>query len=143
MRVLIVDSDEEFLEILQSFLTKHGHETEIASNGLECMEILRVIPPEVLVLDDELLWGGYDDIMTLMSEDPDLSQIPTILIGDDNPHHCLSLSLLKQVFKTLRKPFHLAELEMCIDAAGRSTKAGIGPLRSTSGTHLPIARQRA
>lgn len=123
MRVLIVDSDQELLEILQSFMSKCGHEAEVATNGLECLDILREFPPEVLVLEEELLWGGCENILALMSEDPVLNQIPTILIGDDDPHRSLSLALRKQVFKSLRKPFPLGDLEACIDAAGRSAKA--------------------
>ena len=51
MRILIADNDEPRLGIVQSYLWDHGHEAEIAVDGLECIAILREFVPDVLVLD--------------------------------------------------------------------------------------------
>jgi DNA-binding response OmpR family regulator len=58
MRVLIAGSDAEFLEVVQSYLARHGHEGKIATDGLECIAMLRDVRPDVLVLESDLLWGG-------------------------------------------------------------------------------------
>lgn len=91
MRVLIVDSDQELLEILQSFMSMWAR-----SGGrhkwARVLDILFAKSPEVLVLEEELLWGGCENILALMSEDPVLNQIPTILIATTiHTVHCRSL----------------------------------------------------
>jgi DNA-binding NtrC family response regulator len=66
---LLADPDEVLLEIVQSFLFDRGHEAEVASNGLECMSWLRQFVPDVLVLDQDLLWGGSDGVLARMIDD--------------------------------------------------------------------------
>ena len=45
MRVLMADGDEVLLEVAQRYLSDHGHEVSIATNGLESVAILcRCVP---------------------------------------------------------------------------------------------------
>lgn len=45
MRLLMADGDEAFLEVAQRYLSRHGHEVNIATNGLESVAILRRYRP--------------------------------------------------------------------------------------------------
>ncbi len=134
-RILIVDSDEAFLEVLQCYMWKRGHVTEIATNGLECMAALRYFKPEVLVLTDELLWGGSEEVLALMGEDPEVAPTPTILISDEDPERSLPPMLHRRIFKSLRKLFRLSDLKACIDAAGRSPRREVVPQCATVGVY--------
>jgi DNA-binding response OmpR family regulator len=113
MRVLIADTSETSLEILQSFLSNNGCETEIASDGLECIALMREFRPHVLVLGAGLLWGGSDGLLELLQEDRQFCDIHLILSAfspeefDDIP--------LSRHFAWLPKPFRLADLLRQLD----------------------------
>jgi CheY-like chemotaxis protein len=108
MRILIADDDEAFLEILQSYLWDRGHEAEIASDGLECITILRDFAPDVLLLERDLLWGGSDGVLAQMRDDPLIPRIPVILMTD-SPEEFDALTN-PIVVALLRKPFRLSDL---------------------------------
>lgn len=74
MRILITDGDKKYREQAQAFLWQRGHDARVAADGLECAEILRNYVPEILVLNCDLLWGGYQGVMALINETPRLSQ---------------------------------------------------------------------
>jgi hypothetical protein len=45
MRVLIANGDERFLGVAQQYLSDHGHEVNIATNGLESVLCCAGVPP--------------------------------------------------------------------------------------------------
>ena len=49
---------------------------------MECLKALRETPPDVLVLDTELKWGGADGVLAVMDEEDGLSKIPVVLLND-------------------------------------------------------------
>jgi DNA-binding response OmpR family regulator len=108
MRILIADNDEPRLGIMQSYLWDHGHEAEIAADGLECIAILQEFVPDALVLDQELLWGGCDGVMAQVGDDPLLCQIPVILVVDEREKFYSSAH--PRVVAWLKKPFRLSDL---------------------------------
>jgi DNA-binding response OmpR family regulator len=118
MRVLLADTDDIFLEIVQSFLWDRGHEAEIATDGLECISILREFVPDALVIDRDLVWGGPDGVLDLMAEDRLLSNIPVILTADGRiDDELLARSGLP--IACLTKPYRLGELLAHLNEAGR------------------------
>jgi len=136
MRILVADTDVDFLEILQSYLWDRGHETEIATNGLECIATLREFGPEVLLLGDELLWGGCEGVLALMVDDSSLRPTPIILMGDINLDGSLPLALRSRISKSLLKPTRLGDVEACINATNRSSKGREVPQRlAVSASH--------
>ncbi|MDP1562190.1 MAG: response regulator [Pirellulaceae bacterium] len=112
MRVLIADKDEAWLEIAQCYLEHYGHEVKTARNGLEAVAGLRRSPPNVVVLERELLWGGSDGVRALMRKVPRWSEIPVILTSSDAiPDHCAFVAG-PPVVARIQKPFHLQDLLM-------------------------------
>jgi len=85
MRILITDGDKNFREQAQAFLLQRGHDARVAADGLDCVDILRNFVPEILVLNCDLLWGGYQGVMALINETPRFSQTQMILIADEEP----------------------------------------------------------
>jgi DNA-binding response OmpR family regulator len=109
MRVLIADGDEAFLEVAQRYLSHHGHEVTIATNGLESVVILRRYVPDVVVLQRELLWGGSDGVRALMKQYPGWSEVPVILTSDDEVAED-SRFVRPPLAARLQKPYRLEEL---------------------------------
>ena len=87
MRVLIVNGNATSLETLQGQLSNRGHDVKTASDGLDCMAILRdfAFVPDMLILDRELLWGGCDGILAVMRDDPVLRETRIIVNGSKSP----------------------------------------------------------
>ena len=129
MRVVLADSDHELLELVQSFLWDCGHEAEIASDGLECISILREFVPDLLVLDGDLLWGGSDGVLALMDEDLLLSEIPVVLTAEGDMADEL-VALSRWPVACLTKPYRLGELLAHVNGARRFTPT----------THLSVER---
>ncbi len=122
MRVLVADGDESFLEIVQCFLWDWGHEAETAADGLECMAILREFFPDVLVLDQELLWGGSDGVLSKMAEDALLPDMAVILTGNEEIAESL-VGLSSLPVACLAKPYRLNELLTHIQSAKQPTRS--------------------
>lgn len=118
MRVLLADTDEVHLEIVQSFLWDRGHEAEIAADGLECISILREFAPDVLVLDRDLLWGGSEGVLATLQREPLLPEIPVILTAEAGfDDSWIGLSPLPVA--RLAKPYRLGDLLGHIEATRR------------------------
>ena len=77
--LLIANRDAQLCELYQRFLTELGYEVETAADGLECLAKLRQAPPAVLVLDQELLWGGSDGVLAWLHEES--PAIPVLLMA--------------------------------------------------------------
>ncbi|MBI3468422.1 MAG: hypothetical protein HY000_35925 [Planctomycetes bacterium] len=131
MRVLIADSDEFFLELLQSYLWGHGHEAEIALDGLECITVLRDFVPDVVLLERELRWGGSDGVMAWMWDDPTRSEIPVILIADKNSREDFDLPANQRVVGWLQRPFRFRDLLASVDVA-----SDLGRLSDSDGVEV-------
>ena len=77
--VLFADGDRDQREIFGEFLSSRGMQVETASDGLECIAKVRAAPPDVLILDAELLWGGGDGVLDWLRKERCRDQIPVIL----------------------------------------------------------------
>src|SRR5438874_11637550 len=91
-RLLITDPDTILTAVLQRCLLRRGYDVETATAGLECLEKLRYYAPQVLVLGDELLWGGSAGVLAVLRERADVAPLPVVLIAaDDHSPECIAL----------------------------------------------------
>src|SRR5262249_30603710 len=60
-RFLIVDDNKDAAMALSVLLRLSGHETEVAHDGLQAVEVAEMFQPEIILLDIGLpKWKGYD-----------------------------------------------------------------------------------
>lgn len=88
-KVLVVDDDPDFVEIISMILKKEGYELDSAASGDQSLEIMRASPPDILLLD--VMMAGILDGVNVsfeMAEDPALKGIPIVMISSipDSPH---------------------------------------------------------
>lgn len=83
-QLLIADADGYLSDLYLKYFGAHGYCVRVASGGVECLTALRETPPDVLVLDTELKWGGADGVLSVMDEEDGLSAIPVVLLNDSN-----------------------------------------------------------
>jgi len=65
----LADSNRDLRDLHRRFFTYHGYQVETAADGLSCLEKLRHLRPDVLVLDRELPWGGGCGVLVRMREE--------------------------------------------------------------------------
>ncbi|MGD2041241.1 MAG: response regulator [Anaerolineae bacterium] len=80
--VLIVDDDPDFCEITRTTLAANGYETTTVSNGPEALAQMRVLKPDLVILD-MMMSGVLDGLQTgrEMRKDEDLRSIPILMVS--------------------------------------------------------------
>jgi CheY-like chemotaxis protein len=88
-KVLVVDDDPDFVEIIGMILKRAGFQVDSASNGDDALDKMRASRPDVLLLDVMMstVLDGVN-VSFAMSEDPALRDIPIVMISSipDSPN---------------------------------------------------------
>jgi DNA-binding response OmpR family regulator len=80
VRLLLADAEPGFTDLYRRALARDGFEVAIAHTSLDCLARLRTFRPDVLILDPELPWGQGQGLLARLSEEPDVLQLPVILL---------------------------------------------------------------
>lgn len=156
--VLIVDDTLENLRVLGEMLELDGHEVRIASQGAQALEMVKMAPPDLILLD--VMMPGMDgyEVCRQLKANPGTAAIPVIFLTalTDGPDEALGLEL--GAVDYISKPFkmdlvrrrihnHLAlrqlqqSLEETVDARTReleATNEELVRLASTKGRFLKL-----
>jgi DNA-binding response OmpR family regulator len=116
LSVLIAHSDRKESELLRQACLENGLRAETATGGVECLTKLHKIRPDVVVLEQNLPWGGSDGVLTVMRDLDVSSRTPVILIYDQ-PDEVPTELLQRPVVFLLWKPYRFSALMECIHAA--------------------------
>jgi CheY-like chemotaxis protein len=79
-RILVIDDDESLLQMMSLMLKRAGHQTILASNGNEGIEVARRELPDAALVDvmmPEL--SGYE-VCRILREDPRTQDIPLLIL---------------------------------------------------------------
>jgi len=120
IRVLIVDDEAEVADVLDEMVTRFGHQTAVAHNGVQAIRAVRDFAPHVVLLDIRM--PGIDAHIGLdhLRGSP---QPPTIIIVSGNHEENEARQLLQRgAFDYVTKPVDFGYLKQAIAAA-----AGVAP----------------
>ncbi len=79
-KVLVIDDDPTFQDLMQRFLSQEGFEIISARNATEALKLAREFAPDVITLDVMMpQQDGWSVLMQLKS-DPDLARIPVLML---------------------------------------------------------------
>lgn len=67
-KILVVDDEKEFCNLLQRFLTKVGYEVDIALDGEAALENIKVDPPSLVLLDMKMPGMGGLEVLERIRE---------------------------------------------------------------------------
>ena len=110
-KILIIEDDETFGEILNEYLLMKGFEVAVATDGLSGIELHKAFSPDLVLLDIILpKMNGIEVSKTIRSKD----KITPILFmsGTENQEDDLINSLDSEKNDYLEKGFHL-DLLLC------------------------------
>ncbi len=81
-RILVVDDDPDFVEIIRTVLLKEGYSVDTAANGDQALARIRAEKPDLIVLDIMMstILDGVN-VSHVLHEDPELSKIPLIMVS--------------------------------------------------------------
>src|SRR5262245_42425524 len=110
-KILVVDDQPEFLELLSLQLGLIGWEATSAASGAEALEKLRDVRPAAILLDVRMPGMSVPELARLLKNDPERRGIPIIALSafalDRDRQQCLEAGCDDYI----SKPFTIQELE--------------------------------
>ena len=79
-KILLVEDDTILVEMYQAKFELEGHDVSVATNGEECLSILKDFQPELILLDILMPKLNGFHVLKEIKKQPDLRQIPVILL---------------------------------------------------------------
>ena len=108
-RILIVDDSPEILSIAEAILSSAGYETIAYTNGLVALQIMELLPPDLIILDITMpKIDGYEMTRRIRSN-PAWNNTPILLYTALDRSQAV-LGLEYGADDLLSKPFSIQEL---------------------------------
>jgi CheY-like chemotaxis protein len=110
--ILVLNSSEEFLQLMQSLLAEEGYKVSIDTKANEKLEEIAAMRPDLLIVDflwvnDEAGWR----LLQLVKLDPRTTKIPVILCTAGVAEvEALAPQLGRMHIEVVIKPFDLDDL---------------------------------
>jgi DNA-binding response OmpR family regulator len=115
IRILLVDDEKDFVEILGLRLEEAGEKVTPAHSGRECLEILETKDIDVVILD--ILMPGMDGIATLKEIKSRFPLVEVIMLTGHGSTESAVKGMKLGAFDYLLKPAHFGELTAKLDSA--------------------------
>ena len=88
-RILVVDDDPDFVEIMRTILESNDYQVVTAANGNQALAQVKSERPDLMILDIMMstVLDGLD-VSEKLSQDPDARYMPVIMVSSiaDTPH---------------------------------------------------------
>ena len=81
-KILLIEDEQLMIELLERRLTQEGYEATVAKNGVEGLEKMEEIKPDLVLLDIIMPKMGGFEVMEKMNENEELKKIPIIIISN-------------------------------------------------------------
>ncbi|MDF6018803.1 response regulator [Streptomyces sp. JH34] len=134
-RVLVVDDNKVIRQLIRVNLELEGFEVVTAADGVECLDLVHEVCPDVITLD--VAMPRLDGLQTAarLRADPTTGHLPVAVISA-----CTPCEVAAGVDAFLAKPFEPSELVRMVrrlarreDAARSGSRRGAGTARSATG----------
>jgi DNA-binding NarL/FixJ family response regulator len=121
-RLLVVDDDPNLVLLVKDYLEFRGYEVVAASNGLEALEVMRRLTPDLIICDVMMPeMDGYTFVQTLRS-DRATDWIPVIFLSARGQTADRVRGLNAGAEAYLVKPFEPEELVAQVEATLKHTE---------------------
>jgi DNA-binding response OmpR family regulator len=114
-RVLLVDDEKDFVEMLSLRLEEVGENVTPAYSGQECLDILEKKDIDVVLLD--ILMPGMDGVATLKEIKNRFPLVEVIMLTGHGTTESAVRGLKLGAFDYLLKPAHFGELTAKLESA--------------------------
>ena len=108
--VLIVDDECSGRQTLESVLEADGYQIEMAENGMQALEMVKIIQPDVILLDVMMPGMTGFEVCQRIRNDPLIAEIPIIVLTALDDRESLLSALKAGADDFITKPFDRHEL---------------------------------
>jgi DNA-binding response OmpR family regulator len=109
-RLLWADADAEFTFIGQRYLAASGFDVTVTNDAVDCLKQMKRTMPDVVVLDDELNWGGVDGLLAWLREEVPLDDQPVLILSGDEAAGTISARTGIPEARCLQKPYRMRSI---------------------------------
>ena len=81
-KILIIEDEELLYNLLQRKLSEEGYEASVAKDGVEGMQMMKEMKPDLILLDIVMPNKNGFEVMDEMQADERLKHIPIIVISN-------------------------------------------------------------
>ena len=78
--VLIVEDNELNMKLFRDLLEAHGYQTSGTSNGIEALDLVRKLRPDLILMDIQLPQVSGLEVTRWIKDDPELRSIPVVAV---------------------------------------------------------------
>ena len=78
--VLIVEDNELNMKLFRDLLEAHGYQTTGTSNGIEALDLVRKLRPDLILMDIQLPQVSGLEVTRWIKDDPELRSIPVVAV---------------------------------------------------------------
>ncbi|MBN8579856.1 MAG: response regulator [Anaerolineae bacterium] len=108
--ILIVDDEYSGRQTLESILEADGYQIEMAENGMQALEMVKIIQPDVILLDVMMPGMTGFEVCQRIRNDPLVAEIPIIVLTALDDRESLLNALKAGADDFITKPFDRHEL---------------------------------
>ena len=123
IRILIIDDDIEFADLLRMHLSAAGYAAEVAEDAVEGGKALLARPPDLVLCDINMPYLSGLDLMSLMQSDALSASIPVVLVSgrtdSDTIAEAVKLGAADFLAKPITREQLLESVEACLQTGGR------------------------
>lgn len=109
-RVLLIEDELNIVEAVSFLLTRDGWTVHTHHDGASALDKVRAGSPDMVILDVMLPGKSGYDVLRDMREDPDLAQIPVMVLTARGQQRDRELAEHLGATRFMTKPFANAEL---------------------------------
>jgi DNA-binding response OmpR family regulator len=77
--VLVVDDERHIVQLVKLYLTNEGYQVEVAHDGQEALDKVRLVRPDLIVLDLMLPWVNGIEVLSTVRQQPHLVGVPVLV----------------------------------------------------------------
>ncbi len=119
--ILFVDDEKDLVRSAQIYLTESGYEFHAAYDGVEALEKLEELQPDLIILDITMPRLNGWDVLRMLQQDPEKANIPVLVLTAHSRDAEKARGWQLGATWYHSKPFHFDELLMIIDRILQAT----------------------
>lgn len=113
-KVLVIDDDPQFIELMQSLLTAEGYQVASCTRGADAYATAHEFLPHAITLDLRMPGVSGWEVLQQLRGDPDLRDVPVLVISAAGAELAETTDKLRDLgypdVRILVKPFEIDEL---------------------------------
>lgn len=81
-KILYIEDEEIMIDLISRKLTQEGYDVHIARNGIEGLEMMKTVKPDLILLDIVMPKMDGMEVMERVNKDEELKKIPIVIISN-------------------------------------------------------------